>query len=92
MYKKIENVDEFEKFLSVFTRNKLMLLIQMKNWISMKALVERTSMSPGELNDAILLMEELNIVKVRHRQYENTTFKEYKMDALMIVNLYHMQL
>jgi hypothetical protein len=49
-------------------------------------------MSPGDLNDEIKLMAELGIVKVRLMQYGNTTFKEYKMDAVMIVNMCPMML
>jgi DNA-binding MarR family transcriptional regulator len=91
MYKKIASVEEFEKFLAMFTRKKLMLLMQMKNWISVKDLIERTSISPADLNEEIWLMEKLELVKVRPRQYGNTTIKEYKMDPVMIVNLYPMQ-
>ena len=91
MYKKIENVEEFEKFLSMFTRKKLILLIHMKNWISLNDLVERASISPGDLNDEIRLMEELELVKVRNRRYGNTIIKEYKMDGVLIVNSYDMQ-
>jgi transcription initiation factor IIE alpha subunit len=91
MYKKIERVEEFEKFLSMFTRKKLTLLFHMKNWTSLKDLVERASMSPGELNDEIRQLEDQKLVKVRNRRDENTTFKEYKMDAVMIVNYYEMQ-
>ncbi len=92
MYKKIENVEEFEKFLSMFTRKRLILLIHMKNWISIKDLIERAGICPEDLNDEIKLMEEIELIKVRHRQDGSTTFNEYKMDAMMIVNLYPMQL
>ncbi len=92
MYKKIESVEEFEQFLSLFTRKKLALLNHLKNWISIKDLVERASMSPEDLNDEIKLMAELGIAKVRLTQYGNTTVKEYKMDAVMIVNMCPMML
>lgn len=90
MYKKIESVEEFEKFFSMFTRKKILLLLQMKNWISMQDLVVRASLSLSDLNEEVGLLVEQDLVMVRHRRYGGDGVKEYKMNGVMIVHFYDM--
>lgn len=84
MFRELNNIEEFMRFFTTFTPEKLRLLFLMRDWKPLCDIMDVTGLSRGGIMYHMDLLDKEGLVESRLVSWKTTYRKEYKAKPLIL--------